>query len=63
MIDKELIQDLIKRGVTLEAMLNEILPGMKNSDIEEMRRWLNSYIIEYIIRRDSGIKPLGKEEK
>ena len=56
MTDKELIHQILKRGITLEAILNEILTTMKNGEIEDMRRWLNSFLIEHIITKDSGIK-------
>ena len=56
MTDKELIQQVLKQGITLEAILKEILPTMKNGEIEDMRRWLNNFLIEFIITGDSGIK-------
>jgi len=52
MTDKELIQDLIKRGITLEAILNEILPTMKKDDIKEMRKWIDLYLYDCIYKEE-----------
>jgi hypothetical protein len=56
MTDKELIQNLIKRGVTLEAILNEILPLLNAGEIEDMRRWVNSFLVEKTITSRRWIK-------